>query len=341
MKTRSLKDQTAFRLLGSDVLYEPGFHRLSIAEREAIQAINPGVSWHALHSSGIQALFETDSMNLRFTVTLLQASFMTNMSPTGHSGIDLYVLDEHDEYRLLDVANVPSGLTTYAVDFGHFSDGQMRKYLLNLPVYNAVLEVSLELDDDATIRPDEPNHQGRIAVYGTSIVQGGSVSRPGMLFTNILFRWRRQEILNFGFSGSALCEPSVARMIGSRPNLTGLVIDSEANAGTDLRLRERLNGFLAAFRETYPNVPILLVSRVGFAMDLYDEHRHQLMHDYRTWLQNLSRSERRKGHRVAFLDGSKIFGTNPAEMTVDGIHPSDLGSMALAQSYRRALNILI
>jgi hypothetical protein len=341
MKTRLLKDQTAFHLLGSDVLHEPGFHRLSIAEREAIQAINPGVSWHALHSSGIQALFETDSSNLRFIVTLLQAANMTNMSPTGHSGIDLYVLDDHDEYRLLDVANVSSGMTTYSVDMGHFTDGVMRRYILNLPIYNAALEVSLELDDNATIRPNEPNHQGRIAVYGTSIVQGGSVSRPGMLFTNILSRWYRQEILNFGFSGSALCEPLVAKMIGSRPNLTGLVIDAEANAGTDERLRERLEDFIAAFRETYPNVPILLVSRVGFAMDLYDERRHHLMLDYRTWLQNLVRTDRRHGHRIAFLDGAKILGTNPAEMTVDGIHPSDLGSMDLARSYRRVLNKLI
>ncbi|MCK7487481.1 MAG: SGNH/GDSL hydrolase family protein [Bacillus subtilis] len=336
MKSISLKDSSAFRLLGSDVCFEAGFHRLSGSERETMKTVNPGVSWHALHSAGIQALFETDSRTLRFHVTLMQSSTMSNMAPSGHSGIDLYVVGEDGQERLLDVANVPSDAPSYTVEFGHFSDLRMRRYRLHLPVYNAALNIDCEIDDVATIVPSAPAKMGRIAVYGTSIVQGGSVSRPGMMLTNILSRWRNQEFLNFGFSGSALCEVELATMIGSRADLRCLVIDVEANAGTDERLRDRLTSFLDAFRTSYPNLPILLVSRIGFAMDVYDAVRAQWLAYYRTWLKDYARSERNKGHKVAFLNAGAI----SAESTVDGIHPSDLGMLELAKKYRSALERL-
>ena len=41
-----------------------------------------------------------------------------------------------------------------------------------------------------------------IVWYGTSIAQGGVVTRPGMAFTNIIARNLGREVLNFGFSGN-------------------------------------------------------------------------------------------------------------------------------------------
>jgi len=38
-----------------------------------------------------------------------------------------------------------------------------------------------------------------------------------------------------------------------------------------------------------------------------------------------------------FLDGSKFFADNFTEYTVDGIHPTDLGSWAIAKAYNNFL----
>ena len=54
-----------------------------------------------------------------------------------------------------------------------------------------------------------------VVFYGTSITQGGVVSRPGMAFTNIIGRSLSRDVLNFGYSGQGYMELSVARPAGT------------------------------------------------------------------------------------------------------------------------------
>ncbi|MFA5006036.1 MAG: SGNH/GDSL hydrolase family protein [Candidatus Izemoplasmatales bacterium] len=342
MEYHSLKDTGRFLLVGSDALDEAGFRRLSIAERDRLKRENGDAAWHARSSAGIQAKFSTDARSIRVRVTLEAPASMESMSAMGQGGVDLYRFDEEDRtFRLLDVAGVPWTATAYEADLGRFADGRMRRYVLNLPLYAAAVDVDLGVDDGARIVPDAFSRHGRIAVYGTSIVQGGCVSRPGMAFTNILSRRFDREFLNFGFSGAAYCERTTAAILGSRRGLSLLAIDAEANAGTSNLLAERLPDFIAEFRLAYPTLPILLVSRPAFAMDQYDADRirHRSFYDgwFRTWCQ----AEQGNGRRVAYLDGSVFYEGNDAEATVDGIHPSDLGHARIADAYERAIRHLL
>ena len=56
-----------------------------------------------------------------------------------------------------------------------------------------------------------------VVFYGTSITQGGVVSRPGMAFTNIIGRSLSRDVLNFGYSGQGYMELSVARPARKSP----------------------------------------------------------------------------------------------------------------------------
>lgn len=338
MKYYDLKEQDHFYLYGSTVLREPGFHRFSIAERALIKPENPDAAWHSLCSAGIQAKFSTDAKEMVFRVRLLLASNMENMSAIGQSGIDLYYRnDETSAYTLLDVSRFDFHLDHYEVSLGHFHDGEKRSYLLNLPLYMGAVEVMMGVNDEAIITPERFENKGRIAVYGTSIVQGGCVSRPGMLITNLLSRWMNREFLNFGFSGAALAEQSVAAIIGSRPFLEMLIIDIEANAGTSDLMEKRLPVFIAEFRKSYPRIPIILVSRTTFAMDQYDEERIRLRAFYDGWLRKQVKKWRKEGKNVHYLNGAGIFPKYDAEYTADGIHPSDLGAMAIAKAYLKQI----
>jgi len=331
---RSLKEPQ-FHLNGSDVLGEAGFHRLSALERERLSRVNPDAAWHALSSTGILAKFKTDSRAIRVRVKLLMPANMEYMSAVGQCGVDLYVLTDGGTYRLLDVSRFDFKVSEYEADLGRFQDGSMRCYILHLPIYMGATDVSVGLDDGARCEPVDFSGKGRIAVYGTSIVQGGCVSRPGVLVTNILSRRFDREFLNFGFSGAANLEPEAAAAIGARRDLDLFFIDVEANAGTTDLMERRIPAFYAEFRKYHPAIPVVLVSRSIFAMDEYDENRIGLRAHYRAWLSAFARKARKRGEDVRFLDGSRFF--ENAEATVDGIHPSDLGAVGIAAAYERMI----
>lgn len=342
MKTFDLKDAGHFRLVGSDVLSEPGFHRFSASERERIGAESPEVAWHSLSSAGIQAKFRTDSEAIVVRVRLSQPANMEYMSAVGQCGVDLYRFEEETgEFVLHDVSRFDFRNAEYEASLGHSRDGRMRRYVLNLPLYAAADGISLSFDDEAKVLPDAFSVPGRILVYGTSIVQGGCVSRPGMLYTNLLSRWMDKEFLNFGFSGAGLGEKTVASILSAREDLDLLVVDIEANAGTSDLMEKRLPAFLGEFRKRYPVLPILLVSRPPFAMDWYDEGRIALRNHYDGWLKKLAAAERKKGQNVSYLEGSRHYPGSFTEYTVDGIHPSDLGAMEIAKAHFKALRKIL
>jgi len=136
-------------------------------------------------------------------------------------------------------------------------------------------------------------------------------------------------------------ETLVAEFLGSRKDLELLIIDIEANAGVSEIMKKRLPSFIDKFKEKYPNLPIILVSRSLFAMDLYDDYRIGLRKFYDKWLRRLCAKYRKLGYQMSYLDGAKYFDGNFTEYTVDGIHPSDLGSYAIAKAYYQKIKQVV
>jgi lysophospholipase L1-like esterase len=284
------------------------------------------------------AKFETDSNEIVVNVELQAKANMTHMPATGQCGVDLYVYNEKlKEYVLYDTSIFDINLNKYTVSLGHFTDSKLRKYILNLPLYMGAINVTVSLDDSALISPLSFSNEGRIVLYGTSIAQGGCVGRPGLLYSNILSRWLDYEFLNYGFSGAAFGEEELARVIASKENQKLLIIDIEANAEIDERLEKNLPKFIEIYKQTHSKTPIILVSRIKFAMDLYDKKRDKLRIYYNKYLRTLVEQYQSQGEEVYFLDGSKFFKGNFTEYTVDGIHPNDLGSVEIAKAYYKEI----
>ncbi len=330
-----------FARFGSDALEEEGWHRLTAAQRARIRAFNDGEAWCAEHSSGIQVKFETDASDIRVRVTLDGKFNMTNMTETGQCGVDLYVYDERvGGYALHEVARYDLDASYYEVPLSHFvhAPRKMRRYILNLPLYIAVKKLEIGLDEGAEVRPAGFACSARIGVYGTSIVHGCGASRPGLAPTNLLSRRLGCEVYNFGFSGSAMMEPDVGDILGAH-GLDALIVDVEPNAGCDERLRDNAEPFLDAFF-AHRDVPVVLFSRVPFALDLYDDYRARMADYYRAFLRELAKTYRKRGRLVTFADGFKLFKGNFTEYTCDGVHPDDVGMRALTDAYERELRRL-
>ena len=97
-------------------------------------------------------------------------------------------------------------------------------------------EIGLPPGARLSVLPPPPG--GPVVFYGTSIVQGGCASRPGMVHTAILGRRLNREAINLGFSGNGMMEPEVARLMAELdPAL--YVIDCIPNVGRQDRRTDR------------------------------------------------------------------------------------------------------
>jgi len=332
-----LKNTKHFNVFGTNVLKEDGFRRLSTGDREIIKKVNPNVSYLATNSAGINARFKTDSKKIVVSVILDAKNNMNHMSALGQCGLDLYVFDENmQEYIFHNSTVYDKTKSEYSFDLGNFETKKVRRFILNLPLYMGAKDIKLAFDDDAIINPDVYENSKKIVFYGTSITQGGCVSRPGMLHTNLISRWLDTEIFNYGFSGSAFLEKELADAIAKVSNPDLLIIDVQANAGIDERLEKNLDTFIKTYRSYYPNVVILLFSRIFFAVDFYNSKKLELRNYYIDFIKDYVKNSNDKN--LIYVDGQKAFeGSNYTEYTVDGIHPNDLGSMMMAKYYYKII----
>ncbi len=332
---------------GSDALQEPGYTRMTKAERDYIRKVNEGEAWLAEQSTGIQLRFETNSAQIFVRVKLRSKFDMTNMTQIGECGLDLYVYDEGlKDYGLIEVARYyPIDATEYELSLGRFDTHprKLRKYILNLPLYMAVDELQIGLDKDAEVRAVPYGDKARIGIYGTSIVQGCGASRPGLSPANVLSRRLDAEVYNFGYSGCAMMEKEMGEVLGDR-KLDFLIVDVEPNAGVESVMRDNFEPFFDAYFERSPETPVVVYSRILFAIDLYSARHRAIAAYYRDFLRDEVKKYARKGYDIHFVDGGKLF-TEPTktfrgnytEYTLDGIHPNDVGMMLLTESYERAI----
>ena len=141
-----------------------------------------------------------------------------------------------------------------------------------------------------------------------------------------------RPFINLGFSGSANGEPAMAHVMADIKDPALLVLDYDANAGVE-RLRRTLPVFIDILREKHPHTPILLISRLLFAAEFAGEETFiPIRKDFTTI--HISELEKRRAagdQNIHFLDGSTLFGADPSECTVDGVHATDLGFYQIAR----------
>lgn len=342
MKFYNIKNNELFKLSGSNVLNEPGFNRFSLADRNAIEAINPSITNLSTHSAGINIRFKSNSKLIKVNVELSSKAYMSHMTAIAQCGLDLYVYDENKKEYIFHKATLYDfNETSYSYDLGVFETNVERKIWINLPLYIGVKNIEIGLEDNSYTKPMDFSKDKKIIFYGTSITQGATASRPGMAHTNLISRWLDSEIYNYGFSGSAFLEKEIAEIIAKVENPDLLFIDAQANAGVDERLENNLSTFVETFLKYHPNVKIIIASRIYYSTDLFASDKLKLRKYYEKFIKDYVKDKRKNNKNIFYLDGSKVFGKNFHEKTVDGIHPNDLGSMEMAKYYYKFIKGII
>ncbi|MFC0210901.1 SGNH/GDSL hydrolase family protein [Paenibacillus chartarius] len=293
-------------------------------------------------TAGGQIRFRTDSASLSVKVKLAGAADMYHMPATGQCGFDCYIGD-FGEQRYLSTTRYDHRLKMYESVLFEKLDRQMRTVTLNFPLYQAVEEVLIGLDKDAQAAPPPAYDTDRkVIFYGTSITQGGCASRPGLAYPNILSRRFNREFLNFGFAGNGKGEPELARIIAEIPDPECLILDYEANCVSTELLQQTLPAFIAIYRERHPDTPILVISRITYAKDRF--HAEMARHKAERKQVQLRAVEQRReqgDNNIYFFDGSDLLGESADECTVDGVHPTDLGFMRMADGLTPVLKRML
>jgi lysophospholipase L1-like esterase len=305
------------------------FDRLP-ARAEAL--VRPPV-WNLSHNSaGLYVNFRTNAPRIAVRWTLnSQTLSLPHMPATGVSGVDLYVRNDDGWHFLANgqAREFPDNEAEFAAS-EKSAEGDVW-YRLYLPLYNGVKSVEIGVPEGSEFGFYNPKaYPPQIVVYGTSITQGGCAARPGMAYPSILGRRLDAEFINLGFSGNGQTEPELATLLAELAP-AAFVIDSLPNLTPEM-LAERMPKFIEIIRERHPRTPILLVQNplyptipfVALTRDKVTKANEILAQIY--------------ADRVAAFDQQITLvpacdlAADGGETTVDGVHPTDVGFLRLADA---------
>ena len=308
---------------------------------ELKDSLRPDLWALGLNSAGLAVRFRTDAANIRLRWTSLNKFNMNHMTPTGIRGLDLYALTPEGEWTTVSSARPSLANRTSTSTIVTDMAPVMREYMLYLSLYDGVDSISIGVDSAAVVLPPAaplPLRDAPVVMYGTSILQGGCATRPGMAHTNILQRLLGREVVNLGFSGNARLDPEIARLMGSAP-ASVYVIDCLPNC-TEQMLRERLVPFYQILRERQPKAQILFVESPDFPIMRFSLEVDSTINSKNAALRDIYAGIAAADSRVGLFPASEILGDD-VEATVDNYHFTDYGFQRFAEAMLPTLRRMI
>ena len=292
--------------------------------------ISNGVKALAWNTTGGKIRFRTDSKRVVLRVKLRANNTMAHMAATGSNGFDLYIGEPGKEVYF---NTTKSRDQQYDYTLLEYYRSIMHTITINFPLYQGVDSLQIGIDKGAKILPAAPLKK-YVAVYGTSITQGGCAARPGMAWTNILSRRMQRHFYNYGFSGNGRGEPEMAQLM-AQLDPAMYILAFQSNAGKDYL--KNLKPFIEILRKAHPETPIVVISTFfrprmteGYWLDMAKKQK-ALVDEFRN----------AGDQNIYSLDGSCSMDPYRYEATVDGTHPTDLGFMLLANFIQPVIEPLL
>ena len=290
------------------------------------------------NTAGLYIRFRSDSPTIKLRWTSRFGVKMNHMTDTGVRGLDLYYLDDKGQWRFARNGRPSKEKFTEALVISNM-ETKPREWMLYLPLYDGLKDLKIGVDSLSYIGGPEVNSPmagNQIVFYGSSIMQGGCVSRPGVLATSIISRELDREVINLGFSGNAHLDEEIAQLMAQVDFPSLYVLDYVPNSTAEM-IQESGEKFFNIIRSAHPNVPVILVERPIYPHSALDGIVAGDIKARNNAQKALYKKLRKAGHKkLYYLEGEKILGSD-GEGTVDGVHSNDVG----AQRYVDAILPLI
>lgn len=319
-----------FKDAGEDV-----YRRLPAAVREKPDIAD--IKEMGKSAAGINFRFKTDSdlMRIRWSLPRNPPYSWGSVNSLAGAGIDVYSWFSGHGWQFW-FNKAPTGRTN-TLDVVWRPDRACTVYL---PTFTGIESFSIGIKKGKTISKARPHAVGKpVVVYGTSMVNGFSSSRPGLLWTSILGRLIDAEIINQGYSGNGKMEESMLEFMAG--------IDAAAycflNCGEQFPLetmRKVFPPFIERLHKRRPSVPIVM----GEYYYLQGPYAYSFGNKKRDYIADLvaefKESDREFWKNLYIV---RMEDMTTTDATVDTAHLSDIGAQKMAEAFaavlRRALDL--
>jgi lysophospholipase L1-like esterase len=309
------------------------FHRLDTSLHKDIPRV---IKTLATRSAGLAVSFTTNSTTISARWCTSKQVTDDNMTGIAYEGMDLYI-KRAGRWQFAGVARPQSHDCSEIMIVENMKAGK-KECLLFLPTYDETLSLSIGVDKDANLRPGEYPFKKNVVIYGSSIVQGASASRPGLAYPARLSLETGYNFINLGFSGNAKMEKSVVDMIASM-RMDAIILDCVPNPSPE-EVLARTHYLITTIRKFHPSIPIIGIQSVARGKGNFDTvvaARVALKNHY---FEQEVRKIQKTDKDLYFISADGLLG-DEQEGTTDGIHPNDLGFDGLLQKIRPKILMIL
>jgi len=294
--------------------------------------VTPAVWGLSQTSIGFNTRFVTDSNEIVVRWTVRPALKPLGQIPAeGQSGIDVYRRAACGSWEHVKATD-PDHATGVGELRMAWKPGE--EALVYLPIRTVPLTFSVGVKKGKSFSA-APAHAIRkpIVHYGTSIVNGGGVSRGGLVFSSRMGRLVDAEVVNLGFSGAGKMELPMADLV-AEIDASLYIVDCDWNMNRKLQ-ESNYEPFMRRLKELRPQAPILVCGGcTEYAVPREQEIFAKGIFD------RLKAEDPAKWANLSFLTGVGML-PQDSECTHDHCHPNDYGAMQMAKVYADAVSKIL
>ena len=288
-------------------------------------------------SAGLYIRFRSNTTSMRVKWQSTFDNEQNHMTDLGTRGLDLYALVDGEWRAVAPVRPTRKGVNEWTIIRNMLPE--YREYMLYLSLYDGVKSLEIGVDEGAYIGQPEvasPSTEKPIVMYGSSILQGGCASRPGMAYTNIIGRRFDREVFNLGFSGNARLDMEIAHLMASVKDPGAFVLAFVPNS-SDKLIKEVDEKFFRVLRDAHPDVPVIFVEDPIFPRSAFDTKLHEEVVGRNIAMTQLFKRLKKAGERkIYYVSAKKMLGDD-GDATVDGSHFTDVGALRYVVNIMPAL----
>lgn len=309
--------------------------------------------WDLSHNStGLVIRFKTDARQIIVSYKVTGNLSMPHFPTTGVSGIDLYSVNKDGRWNWIpgkySFTNISTNKDTITYrynisgDNGIYKNG--REYWLYLPIYNTVAWLEIGVPQKTFLNPLPARSEKPIVIYGTSITQGGCVSRPGMAWTSIVGRRLNQPVVNLGFSGNGTLDTEMIELL-SEIDAKTYVLDCIGNLMDRTKypladVKKRIIASVKFLHSKHPLVPIILPAFGAFNENRLDKDRGTAIDEMNATLNQAYTMLKAMGIENIYMLTAREMDMGMDD-TVDYGHATDMGMVHYAKAFEKIFRYVL
>lgn len=322
-------DAQQLTLIGKPFQDGPFYHRLDTA---AFPAMPQLVKNLLTHSAGLAVSFSTNSTEIAAKWCTSSRKPGNDMTAIAVEGMDLYIKRD-GQWQYAGVAGPDTNQCNVYTLVQNMGPGE-KDCLLYLPLYDETTSLKIGVDAEAEITARPNPFKKNIVIYGSSIVQGASASRPGLAYPARLSRQTGYHFLNFGLSGNAKMELEVAKVL-AQMDMDAFILDCVPNS-SPAQVTARTADLVKTIRAAHPGVPIIAIQSIVREGGNFNQSIAKHVADQNANFEHEITQLQREVDDLFLITADGLLGDDH-EATIDGTHPNDLGFDRMLQKIRPAV----